>query len=52
MLVHDVELTRDLRQRLQIYIDSSQQVSIEAVSKWSFRKRLWNNVMAMLGPVL
>jgi cardiolipin synthase len=52
LLIHDVKLTRDLRRRLQDYIDSSQQVSIEAVSKWSFRKRLWNNVMAMLGPVL
>jgi len=52
MLIHDAKLTRDLRQRLQDYIDSSQQVSIEAVSKWSFRKRLWTNAMAMLGPVL
>ena len=52
MLIHDAKLTRELRQRLQVYIDSSQQVSIEAVSKWSLRKRLWNNAMAMLGPVL
>ena len=52
MLIHDIELTRDLRQRLQDYSDSSQQVSIVAVSKWSLRKRLWNNFMAMLGPVL
>jgi cardiolipin synthase len=52
MLIHDAELTRNLRQRLQVYIDSSQQVSIEAVSKWSLRKRLWNNAMAMLGPLL
>ena len=52
MLIHDEKLTRELRQRLQEYIDSSQQVPIEAVSKWSLRKRLWNNVMAMLGPVL
>ncbi len=52
MLIHDADLTRDLRQRLQVYIDSSQQVSLETVSNWSMRKRLWNNVMAMLGPVL
>ena len=52
ILIHDTELTRDLRQRLQDYIDSSQQVSMETVSKWSLRKRLWNNMMAMLGPVL
>jgi len=52
MLIHDTKLTHELRQRLQVYIDSSQQVSIEAVSKWSFGKRLWHNAMAMLGPVL
>ena len=52
MLIHDAELTCDLRQRLQDYIDRSQPVSMETVSKWSLRKRLWNNLMAMLGPVL
>jgi cardiolipin synthase len=52
MLIYDAQLTRSLRERQQVYIDSSQQVSIEAVSQWSFRRRLWNNTMAMLGPVL
>jgi len=52
MLIHDEKLTRSLRERQQSYIDSSQWVSIEAVSNWSFRRRLWNNSMAMLGPLL
>jgi len=52
MLIHDEQLTRSLRERQQSYIDSSQRVSIEAVAQWSLRRRLWNNTMAMLGPVL
>ncbi len=52
MLIHDRELTRSLRERQQVYLDSSQQISLEEVSNWSFRKQLWNNAMAMLGPVL
>jgi cardiolipin synthase len=41
-----------MRERQQCYIDNSQWVSLEAVSNWSFRRRLWNNAMAMLGPLL
>jgi len=52
MLIHDESLTRSLRERQQCYIDNSQWVSLEAVSGWSFRRRLWNNTMAMLGPLL
>jgi len=52
MLIHDESVTRVLRERQQHYIDNSQWVSIEAVSRWSFRRRLWNNTMAMLGPLL
>jgi len=52
MLIHDKQLTCSLRERQQRYIDSSQWVSIEAVSKWSLKRRLWNNTMAMLGPLL
>ncbi|MCP4332590.1 MAG: cardiolipin synthase [Gammaproteobacteria bacterium] len=52
MLIHDERLTCSLRERQQQYIDNSQWVSLEAVSKWSLRRRLWNNAMAMLGPLL
>ncbi|MCP4765084.1 MAG: cardiolipin synthase [Gammaproteobacteria bacterium] len=52
MLIHDERLTCSLRERQQQYIDNSQWVSIEAVSEWSLKRRLWNNTMAMLGPLL
>ena len=52
MLLYDEAVTSSLRERQQLYLDSSQPVSIETVSRWSLRKRLWNNAIAMLGPVL
>jgi cardiolipin synthase len=52
MLIYDEQLTRSLRERQQDYLDSSQKISIDDVSRWSIRRRLWNNTMAMLGPVL
>ena len=52
MLLYDAAVTRSLRERQQLYLDSSQPVSVETVSRWPLRKRLWNNTIAMLGPVL
>ncbi len=52
ILLYDAQLTRSVRERQQSYIDSASIVSHEAVANWSLRKRLWNNTMAMLGPVL
>lgn len=52
MLLYDAELTRTIRERQQLYIDSSTEVSKEAVENWSLGRQLWNNTVAMLGPVL
>ncbi|MEH6586206.1 MAG: cardiolipin synthase [Halioglobus sp.] len=52
MLLYDPELTRTIRERQQVYIDSAIVVSKQAVENWSLGRRLWNNSIAMLGPVL
>ncbi len=52
MLLYDPQLTRTIRERQQVYIDSAIQVSKEAVENWSLGRQLWNNTVAMLGPVL
>jgi len=52
ILFYDPELTQAVRKRQQAYIASANKVSIDEVSNWSIRRRLWNNVIAMLGPVL
>jgi cardiolipin synthase len=52
ILLYDTALTGELRQRQQSYIDSARQVTLEEVDAWTLSRRLWNNTVAMLGPVL
>jgi len=52
ILFVNTALTVDMRARQQSYIDKSRQVSAADVGGWSWRRRLWNNTVAVVGPVL
>jgi cardiolipin synthase A/B len=52
ILFVDPGLTADLRRRQGEYLARSIEVSAETVAGWSWRRRLRNNAVAMLGPVL
>ena len=52
ILFHDPALTGEVRRRQQDYLARSRPVSLEQVEAWPARKRLWNNGIAMLGPLL
>jgi len=52
ILFHDPALTGVMRKRQQDYIARSRHVTKEAVAAWPMRHRLWNNLIATLGPVL
>lgn len=52
ILMYDPELTEAVRARQQSYIDSANDVTLEQVEGWSLSRRLWNNSVAMLGPIL
>jgi cardiolipin synthase len=52
ILFYDPLLTAEVRQRQESYIAQSRPVSGEMVEAWTWRHRLWNNAIAMLGPVL
>ena len=52
ILFYDAELTADVRQRQQDYLSRSNSVTLQQVKSWPLRKRLWNNTLATLGPVL
>jgi cardiolipin synthase len=41
-----------IKQRELEYLASSKRISKEQVRKWSMPKRLWNNTIALLGPLL
>ncbi|WP_378946717.1 cardiolipin synthase [Mesorhizobium sp. ANAO-SY3R2] len=52
ILFHDPALTAEMRARQQSYIDASMPIDDRMVARWSKPHQLWNNAIAMLGPVL
>ena len=52
ILVCDAGFTSSVRARQQAYLAKSTRVSREAVEAWSMPRRLWNNTLATLGPIL
>ncbi len=52
ILVYDRDLTAAIRQRQQTYLAQSNVVTAEAVAAWPMARRLWNNSVATLGPLL
>jgi cardiolipin synthase len=52
ILFYDPGMTSEVRQRQQAYINHSRRVSMQEVAAWPITRRLWNNTIAMLGPLL
>ena len=52
MLLHDEATTQAIRQRQQSYIHESQLVTLEQVSATPRRRRIWDNLLGALSPVL
>jgi cardiolipin synthase len=52
ILFFDPELTAEVRHRQGTYLASSRPVSADEVEGWPRSRVLWNNTIAMLGPLL
>ncbi|MFZ0467766.1 MAG: cardiolipin synthase [Thiogranum sp.] len=52
ILFCDAELTTAVRQRQQQYLESARAIAAQEVAAWPMTRRLWNNTIAMLGPLL
>ncbi|OSP54053.1 cardiolipin synthase [Pseudoruegeria sp. SK021] len=52
VLVCCAKLTAEMQARQQSFLDQSRQVTAEEVAAWSWRTRLANNALAIVGPVL
>ncbi|WP_341988403.1 cardiolipin synthase [Azorhizobium sp. AG788] len=52
ILLHDEAFTRQIRARQQVFLDAAPPVTRAQVEATSRRRQLWNNCIAMLGPVL
>ncbi|MCH2111070.1 MAG: cardiolipin synthase, partial [Polyangiaceae bacterium] len=52
ILLEDELITAEMRKRQQAYLDHAHLVTAEMVAAWPLHVRFWNNLLAMLGPVL
>lgn len=52
ILLRDDEMTQQIYDRQQEYITQSDPVTLEEVNAWSYHRRIWNNVVATVGPIL
>ena len=52
ILFYDPTLTAEMRRRQDAYLACSHPVTAEMVHQWPMTRRLWNNTIAMLGPIL
>lgn len=52
ILFFDPSLTAEIRIRQASYIAAARPVTAEMVAAWPIHRRLWNNTVAMLGPLL
>lgn len=52
VLLHDMTTTQAIRQRQQNYLNASTPVTLEQVLATPWRRRIWNNFLGALSPVL
>ena len=52
ILLHDAAFTREIRARQQVFMDAATPVTRAQVEGTTKPRQLWNNGIAMLGPVL
>ncbi len=52
ILIQDEDTARAVYERQQDYIGRSDAVALPAVLAWRWHRRIWNNVVATIGPVL
>lgn len=52
ILLQSETITQEILERQQCYIERSDRVKLADVLAWSYPRRIWNNVIATIGPVL
>ncbi|WP_323763728.1 cardiolipin synthase [Marinovum sp.] len=52
ILLQDPEITKAIHARQQSYLPESRQVTLEDALRWPHWRRIWNNMVATIGPIL
>jgi cardiolipin synthase len=52
ILLYSASLTQEVKGRQSVYLADARMVSLAEVEAWPLSRRLWNNSLATLGPIL
>lgn len=52
ILLHDRSITAEMRTRQAEFLSDCDAITLDEVHAWNWRQRIWNNALAILGPVL
>jgi cardiolipin synthase len=52
ILLQDSAITADIMTRQTHYLSQSDEVRLSHVLNWPYHNRIWNNVIATIGPIL
>lgn len=52
ILLYDIEITKIMKERQDMYFADSTQVTAAEVAEWSWRTRLYQNSLSIVGPLL
>lgn len=52
MILYGEDITKTVKDRQEVYKESSKRISLESVQKWTLPQRIWSNCIAAIGPVL
>jgi len=52
ILLRDDKITQAIFERQQDYITQSDRVTFDEVDSWRYGRRIWNNIVSTVGPVL
>lgn len=52
ILMQDDEMTRAIRARQESYLPKSDRIELDQVRRWPHLRRIWNNVVVTVGPIL
>ncbi len=52
ILLRDDDITQRIYDRQQEYVAQSDSVTLKDVNAWTYHRRIWNNVVATIGPIL
>ncbi|MBT4530345.1 MAG: cardiolipin synthase [Phycisphaerae bacterium] len=52
MLVYDSKFAKELRTLQYTYIDQSHKIPIDLPKQWSISRRLWQNAVSLIAPIL